>query len=413
MFDEITPRFKPILIGLFVASAAFLAGWFLGGQTITYPTEPPVALSGATEGQPEQVDFSIFWQTWAVIDDKFVNGTSTNALTQEDLQNRVYGAAAGLVDSLGDPYTVFLPPADNEAFAEDIRGDFGGVGMELGARDGQLKVITTLPDTPAERAGVRAGDAITQIDGKPVGKMTVDEAVKLIRGEIGTIVTLTINRSGEGAKDFAITRGRIQVPTMETELLPSGVFVLKLYSFNALSPQLFKQGLRQFIEAKTDKLIIDLRGNPGGYLEASVDVASWFLPEGKVVVKERRVAGEADKLYRSRGYNVFNDKLKLVILIDGGSASASEIVAGALSEHGRAVLIGEETFGKGSVQELVPLPDGSAVKITIAKWLTPEDHSISENGLKPAVEVKMTAEDREAERDPQLAAAVDYLLKQK
>lgn len=413
MFDEITPRFKPILIGLFVASAAFLAGWFLGGQTITYPTEPPAALSGATEGQPEQVDFSIFWQTWAVIDDKFVNGTSTTALTQEDLQNRVYGAAAGLVDSLGDPYTVFLPPADNEAFAEDIRGDFGGVGMELGARDGQLRVITTLPDTPAERAGVRAGDVITQIDGKSVGKMTVDEAVKLIRGEVGTTVALTVNRSGEGIKDFEIVRGRIQVPTMETELLPSGVFVLKLYSFNALSPQLFKQGLRQFIEAKTDKLIIDLRGNPGGYLEASVDVASWFLPEGKVVVKERRVVGEDDKLYRSRGYNVFNDKLKLVILIDGGSASASEIVAGALSEHGRAVLIGEETFGKGSVQELVPLPDGSAVKITIAKWLTPEDHSISENGLKPAIEVKMTAEDREAERDPQLAAAVDYLLKQK
>jgi len=245
-----------------------------------------------------------------------------------------------------------------------------------------------------------------------VGKMTVDEAVKLIRGEVGTTVALTVNRSGEGIKDFEIVRGRIQMPTMETELLPSGVFVLKLYSFNALSPQLFKQGLRQFIKAKTDKLIIDLRGNPGGYLEASVDVASWFLPEGKVVVKERRVIGEDDKLYRSRGYNVFDDKLKLVILIDGGSASASEIVAGALSEHGRAVLIGEKTFGKGSVQELVSLPDGSAVKITIAKWLTPEDHSISENGLKPAIEVDMTAEDREAGRDPQLAAAVDYLLKQ-
>ena len=412
MFDELTPRFKPILIGLFVASAAFLAGWFLSGQTATYPAEPPAALSGATEGQPAQVDFSIFWQTWAVIDDKFVNGTSTTALTQEDLQNRVYGAAAGLVDSLGDPYTVFFSPADNEAFTDDIRGDFGGVGMELGARDRQLKVITTLPDTPAERAGVRAGDVITQINGKPVGKMTVDEAVKLIRGEVGTTVALTVNRSGEGIKDFEIVRGRIQVPTMETELLPSGVFVLKLYSFNALSPQLFKQGLRQFIKAKTDKLIIDLRGNPGGYLEASVDVASWFLPEGKVVVKERRVIGEDDKLYRSRGYNVFDDKLKLVILIDGGSASASEIVAGALSEHGRAVLIGEKTFGKGSVQELVSLPDGSAVKITIAKWLTPEDHSISENGLKPAIEVDMTAEDREAGRDPQLAAAVDYLLKQ-
>ncbi|PIR45483.1 MAG: peptidase S41 [Candidatus Vogelbacteria bacterium CG10_big_fil_rev_8_21_14_0_10_50_13] len=412
VFDELTPRFKPILIGLFVASAAFLAGWFLSGQTATYPAEPPAALSGATEGQPAQVDFSIFWQTWAVIDDKFVNGTSTTALTQEDLQNRVYGAAAGLVDSLGDPYTVFFSPADNEAFTDDIRGDFGGVGMELGARDRQLKVITTLPDTPAERAGVRAGDVITQINGKPVGKMTVDEAVKLIRGEVGTTVALTVNRSGEGIKDFEIVRGRIQVPTMETELLPSGVFVLKLYSFNALSPQLFKQGLRQFIKAKTDKLIIDLRGNPGGYLEASVDVASWFLPEGKVVVKERRVIGEDDKLYRSRGYNVFDDKLKLVILIDGGSASASEIVAGALSEHGRAVLIGEKTFGKGSVQELVSLPDGSAVKITIAKWLTPEDHSISENGLKPAIEVDMTAEDREAGRDPQLAAAVDYLLKQ-
>lgn len=413
MFDELTPRFKPILIGLFVASAAFLAGWFLGGQTAIYSAEPPAALSGVTEGQPEQVDFSVFWQTWAVIDDKFVNGTSTVALTQEDLQARVYGAAAGLVESLGDPYTVFFPPADNEAFAEDIRGDFGGVGMELGARDGQLKVITTLKNTPAERAGVQAGDIIAQIDGKDVGRMTVDEAVKLIRGEIDTVVTLTINRPGDGVKNFEIVRGRIQVPTMETELLPSGVFVLKLYSFNALSPQLFKQGLREFIEAKTDKLIVDLRGNPGGYLEAAVDVTSWFLPEGKIVVKERRVIGEDDKLYRSRGYNVFNDKLKLVILIDGGSASASEIVAGALSEHGRAVLIGQTTFGKGSVQELVPLPDGSAVKITIAKWLTPEDHSISENGLKPAIEVEMTAEDREAERDPQLAAAVDYLLKWK
>ena len=413
MFDELTPRFKPILIGLFVASAAFLAGWFLSGQTATYPAEPPAALSGATEGQPAQVDFSIFWQTWAVIDDKFVNGTSSVALTKEDLQTRVYGAATGLVESLGDPYTVFLPPSKNTAFNEDVRGYFGGVGMELGARDGQLKVITTLPSTPAERAGVRAGDVITQIDSKPVGKMTVDEAVGKIRGDVGTEVALTIYRpSTEETKEYRITRNQINVPTVKTELLPERVFVVKLYSFNALSRELFREALREFIRVKTDKLIIDLRGNPGGYLDVAVDTASWFLPEGKVVVKERRVVGEDDKLYRSRGYNVFDDKLKLVILIDGGSASASEIVAGALSEHGRAVLIGEKTFGKGSVQELVSLPDGSAVKITIAKWLTPEDHSISEQGLEPDIKVEFTDADREAGRDPQLAAAVDYLLKQ-
>lgn len=414
MFDELTPKFKPILIGLFVAVAAFFGGWSLGNNLEVSEAIPPAGLEKTSDGAPATVDFSIFWQTWRIIDDKFVNGTTTGEQDAAELQKRVYGATAGLVQSLNDPYTVFLPPAEKQAFTEDIRGDFGGVGMELGIKNNKLQVVTTLEGTPAKRADIRAGDVITQINGEQVGQMTVDEAVKKIRGEIGTKVVLTVYRASTGVtKDFTLTRDRIQLPTLDTKLLPNKVFVISLYNFNATSPQLFKQGLRKFLEAKTDKLIIDLRGNPGGYLDAAVNMASWFLPEGKVIVKERHRDPADDQLYRSHGYNIFNDKLKLVILIDGGSASASEILAGALSEYGKATLVGETTFGKGSVQELVSLPDDSAIKITIAKWLTPNDHSISEKGLEPDIKVSITDEDRAASRDPQLDAAVNYLLNKK
>ncbi len=395
-----------------VAIAAFILGWGLGryqgpGLSLTAPLQ----LSGSETGEPSQVDFSLFWQVWSIMDDKFVNGTTTAEASKDDLQKRVYGAISGLVDSAGDQYTVFLPPEQNKAFEDDIRGEFGGVGMELGRREGDLVVVSAIAGSPAKRAGILSGDKVMQVDGVDTHTLPVDQAVQKIRGEVGTKVKLTIFRPSESKTlNFTITREKIQIPTMEAKLLPSGVFLLSLHSFNANSADLFRQGLRQFVEAKTDKLIIDLRGNPGGYLEAAVDMASWFLPEGKVVVQESHGKRPGDKTYRSKGYDIFNDNLKLVILIDKGSASASEILAGALSEQGEAVLMGEESFGKGSVQELVPLAGGSALKVTIAKWLTPKGHSISEKGLKPGVEVKMTAEDREAGRDPQLAAAVKYLL---
>lgn len=359
---------------------------------------------------PAAVDFSLFWQTWELLDDRYV-GSTTASTTKDDTQKRVYGAISGMVDSLGDPYTVFLPPEESKSFKEDIKGDFGGVGMELGVRDGELTVISAIAGTPAKAAGITSGDRIVRIAGEDVKKLSVDQAVKKIRGEEGTKITLTIFRpSSNKTWDVTLTRARIQVPTLETKMLPSGVFLLTLHNFNANSASLFRDGLRKFIESKSDKLIIDLRGNPGGYLDASISMASWFLPEGKVVIKEAHGGKAEDKYYRSKGYNVFNDKLKLAILVDEGSASASEILAGALSEHGLATLIGQETFGKGSVQELIPLAGGSSLKVTIAKWFTPNNHSISDKGLTPDIKVELTDKDREAGKDPQLDAAIKFLL---
>ncbi|MDO8183769.1 MAG: S41 family peptidase [bacterium] len=398
-----------------VGIAAFVLGWGAGRyQRDNFSSVPPPQLSGIEEGAPGQVDFSLFWQVWSVMDDKFVNGTTTALATPAELQERVYGAISGLVDSAGDPYTVFLPPEEKKSFEDDIRGEFGGVGMELGRKDGDLVVVSALAGSPAKRAGVLPADKIIRVDGVDTHSLSVEEAVKKIRGAVGTKVKLSLFRPSENKTlDLTITRETIQVPTMEAKLLPAGVFLLNLHNFNANSADLFRQGLRQFVESGTDKLIIDLRGNPGGYLDAAVDMASWFLPEGKVVVQEYHGGRPGDKTYRSKGYDIFTDNLKLVILVDKGSASAAEILAGALSEQGLAKLIGEETFGKGSVQELVPLPAGSALKVTIAKWLTPKGHSISDKGLMPDIEVKTTAEDRAASRDPQLERAVKYLLEKK
>ncbi len=392
------------------AAAAFFVGVYYG-----YENRPAVesitALYNKEDLKPAEVDFSLFWEAWKVLDDKYVDthvGTTTKAVTD---QEKVWGAITGLASSLGDPYTVFLPPEEKEQFESDIAGNFSGVGMEIGIRDDQLTVISPLPDTPAKRAGIQAGDRIIKIDDLVTADTSVDEAVKNIRGQKGTAVTLTILREGE-AKPLEITiiRDDIKIPTIETEELESGVFWLRLYNFSAQSPNLFRNGLQEFINSKSDKLILDLRGNPGGYLDAAIYAASWFLPDDAVVVIEKRGNGDKEVLHYSRGYNIFTDKLKMVILVDQGSASASEILAGALREHGVATLIGQKTFGKGSVQELISLSDDTSIKVTTARWLTPGGHSISENGLEPDMAVELTREDFEAGRDPQLDRAVEYLL---
>ncbi|MCC6290952.1 S41 family peptidase [Candidatus Nomurabacteria bacterium] len=361
--------------------------------------------------QPENIDLAPFWKTWKIIDEKFVDtrGTSTEPTTNQD---RVWGAISGLVASLGDPYSDFLPPRDKKVFEQDIRGSFGGLGIEIGVRDGVLSVISPLEGGPGKRAGLKAGDQIIEIDSAPTGKMTVTEATSKIRGEVGTVITLGIGRKGENSLlRIKVVREIIKVPTIETELLPEKIFLIRLFNFGATAPELFRDALRDFIISDTDKMIVDLRGNPGGYLDAAVDLASWFLPVGKPVVIENWGGKKTEQVYRSRGYNIFSDKLKLVILVDGGSASASEILAGALSEYGRAKLIGEQTFGKGSVQELVPITSESALKITVAQWLTPNGVSISHDGLTPDIIVKLDPNKKlKADEDPILDQAVKYLL---
>ncbi len=310
----------------------------------------------------------------------------------------------------GDPYTTYFPPKEAEAFNEDISGNFSGVGMEVGMRDGILTIIAPLQGTPAEKAGLLAGDKLISINGSSTEGMAVDEAVSHIRGEEGTVVTLSIFRAGmTEPKEYKVTRAQIEVPTVKTEKR-GDIFIISLYSFNALAEMKMQQALRDYVSSGATKLVLDLRGNPGGYLQGAVSIASYFMPAGKVVLRESFGDEREEEIYRSRGATLkqFAPK-EMVVLIDGGSASASEILAGALQEQGYATLVGAPSFGKGSVQELVNLPSGSSLKVTIARWLTPNGRSISNGGLTPDIAVERTVADREASRDPQLDAAIQVL----
>ena len=412
MFSFLRYKTTLLVIAMLVVTAAsFVSGVYLGSEGSVESYIAPFGEDSALP--PEGVDLSPLWRAWNVINEKYVSATTTTLATDEE---KVWGMIEGLANSLGDPYTVFFPPQDAEIFAADISGNFQGVGMEIGKRDGMLTVVAPLKGTPAYNAGIKTGDQIIKIDEKETASLAVDEAVKLIRGEQGTEVSFTIVREGEDEPiTISVTRDVIQIPTISTDkedgagLRDDGVFVIQLFNFSAISQNLFRDALRQFVESGSDTLILDLRGNPGGYLEASVDMASWFLPTGKVVVEENFGEGKKSNFHRSRGYDVFNENLKMAILVNQGSASASEILAGALQEHGVAVLVGERTFGKGSVQELVEITKDTALKVTIARWLTPKGTSISDGGLKPDIEVEMTPEDVEAGRDPQMERAADYL----
>ncbi|MCR4279753.1 MAG: S41 family peptidase, partial [Candidatus Zambryskibacteria bacterium] len=365
---------------------------------------------GIANGQSEisKLDFAPFWKAWNVINEKYVPASTTGETISD--QKKLYGAIQGLANSLGDPYTVFFPPVEAELFASDIRGNFEGVGMEIIAQEGAITVIAPLKDSPAFRAGVMAGDRIIKIDGKETSSMTTEGAVQVIRGQRGTPVTITVFRNGAKEPfDIKIVRDIISIPVINTYNLQGGVFVIELYSFSEQSPNLFRAALREFIQSGSDKLVLDLRGNPGGYLEAAIDMASWFLPSSKVIVREDFGGTREERAYRSRGYDIFNDNLEFVILVNRGSASASEILAGALSEHGRATLVGETTFGKGSVQELVDITSDTSLKVTIARWLTPNGSSISEKGIEPQFKIPYTAADREAGRDPQMEKALEIL----
>ncbi len=384
---------------------------FVGGAAFALWTRPASAVSEAS------ADLSAFWKAWELLDSHFVDSSasSTQAVatsTPGVVEERIWGAIGGLVDSYGDPYTVFLPPEENKLFEDDIRGNFGGVGMEIGVREEFIAVIAPLPETPAAKAGLKPGDKILEINDESTYKMSTTKALKLIRGEVGTTVTMEVISDGaKSSRTVTITRALIKVPTIKTEQLADGTFVIKLSSFGATAPKEFRTALEAFSKAKTDRLIIDLRGNPGGYLNAAIDIASWFLPKGLVVAREDRGSNGAPIAYESKGYGSWNGRLKMAILVDEGSASAAEILAGALREHGVAKLVGEQTFGKGSVQEIFPITKDTSLKITVAKWLTPNGISISHNGLKPDLEVKNEAATSTTAKNPAKDAQLEAALK--
>lgn len=408
---------KKLFIIVPVAVSIFALG-FLTGQN----TAKAGLLAVFNTTPPKDVNLEPIWKIWNILDERFVPTTKdAEEISSKDMtQERIWGMAQGLVASMGDPYTVFLPPAENKTFNEDISGEFEGVGMEIAIKDGLLTVVSPLNGTPAYKAGIKAGDRILKIDGVSTEGMNIQDAVSKIRGPKGTKVNLEIYREGESSTlTISVVRDKIKIPTIETEKRADGIFVIKLMSFTAESPALFRDALVEFINSRYDKLILDLRGNPGGYLDAAVDIASWFLPKGAVVVQEDFGDKRPENVFRSKGNNLFTDKLKMVILVDKGSASASEILAGALRAHGRAKLIGTNTFGKGSVQELIPITPETSLKVTIARWVLPDNSWIGGEGIKPDIEVEfpkkeelMCSAQKRAEfekRDLIMESAVRYL----
>ena len=352
---------------------------------------------------PEEVDFSLFWQAWDRLFEKYVDKDNL------DVQKMIYGAISGMVESVGDPYTVFLEPENAKIFLEDVRGSFEGVGMEVGIRDGQLQVVSPLEGTPAQKAGLRAGDKILEIDGTSTAGITVDEAIKNIRGPKGSKVILSIYREDWGeTRDIEITRGVIEVPSLSLEIREDKIAYIHLYQFSERAGYDFGNAAIQILESSAEKIIIDLRNNPGGYLEVAQDIAGWFLEKDLVVAIEDFGEGKEQELYKSGG----NAKLisyPFVVLINEGSASGSEILAGALRDLRGIKLIGVDSFGKGSVQQLEELKGGSSLKVTVAKWLTPNGYSISDKGLEVDYKVEKTEEDYNSGKDPQLDKAIEIL----
>lgn len=402
-------KYKNIIGTVLVAVVLFSSGFFIGRLYI--PDELKVRnISNRDAGAVSDVDFAPFWKAWSVINDKWVQTNSTTTDRVSD-QTRVWGAIEGMTKSLGDPYTIFFPPVESKSFDEEISGNFEGVGMEVGMRDNVLTVIAPLKGTPAYRAGIKPGDKIVQIDKTLTNKLNTEQAIQLIRGKKGTAVKFTLLREGtKEPLEISVVRDVIDIPTIDTET-KGDVFIIRLYNFSAISANLFRDALRKFVESGKNKMIIDLRGNPGGYLEAAIDMASWYLPAGKVVVKEDFRNNADSQVFRSKGYNIFNENLRLVILIDGGSASASEILAGALHEQGVATLVGTQSYGKGSVQELIKITPETSLKVTIAKWLTPNGTSISHGGLTPDYVVKLDEAEFLKGNDTQLNKALEVLNK--
>ncbi|MFH1769578.1 MAG: S41 family peptidase [Parcubacteria group bacterium] len=394
-----------------------LAIGFAGGRYFNERVEEAetitanLTIDNRDTGKPEGVDFSLFWDTYNVIQDRYVDRENL------DTQKLVYGAIEGMVGAVGDPYTVFLNKEQTEAFTDSIKGEFGGVGIEIGIREERLTVIAPLEGTPGEKAGLLAGDFIIAIDGKDTIDIQLFEAVEQIRGPIGTAVILTIAREGNGdPKDISVVRDTIEIPTVRLSFIDGEKYELnegkklariRVHTFNKKVDDQFRDAAKELIDEGATGIILDLRNNPGGLLDSSVNLASYFLEPDVVVVTERFGNG-SENAFKSN-HNAQLAGFPVVVLINKGSASASEILAGALRDQLGITIVGEQSFGKGSVQQVEDLRQNTSLKVTIAKWLTPSGLSINDEGITPDIEIEHTKEHTENEEDPQLEKAIEIL----
>jgi len=377
----------------------FLAGIFVGRYVVPGSQQragSPVQIITADDGERQFV-FPTFWEAWDNIHEKYID------IGEVDQQALFYGAVRGLVGAVGDPYTVFADPPTTTQFEENIGGSFSGVGIEIGVRNGVVTVIAPLEGSPAKAAGILEGDIIVAVDEEPITQeMSLDDVVTRIRGEQGTTVNLTVvHQDSRETEQIDVTRDTIEIESVKLTI-EDDIAHVAITNFNGDTASRFTSAAREIERAGVDGIILDVRGNPGGFLQSAVDIASRFLPRGDIVVTER---GKETTEYEAKGNTILAD-IPVVVLVNGGSASASEILAGALHDQLGTPIIGQQTFGKGSVQELVKLGDGSSLRVTIARWFTPAGKNIDHEGIAPTIEIE---QDTDTEEDEQLVHAREEL----
>lgn len=389
LFYKIKSPFVIILF-IFVFGAGLLLGKYLTEESY-------YSLEG-------KVDLRVFWEAWNIIEDRYIDFEDVNH------EKMIYGAISGMIKSLDDTPSVFFNPDDAKIFLENTKGNFEGVGMEIGIRDNSLKVIAPLPNTPAEKAGLKPGDSIVKIDDIFTSDITIDQAVLLIRGEKGTKVTLMILRDEwEAPREFEITRGLIEVPSIILEFTDEENLKfahIRIVHFSSRASSDFSKISKDILDSSPDGIILDLRNNPGGYLSEAKKIAEWFLQKGDIITIQE---GRTRNITHKSNKNGHLANFKIIIIINEGSASASEILASAIRDNSDIKIVGKQSFGKGSVQELISLRDGSRLKITVAKWLTPKGELIDEVGIHPDFVVEKTEEDYLKGVDPQLDKAIEIL----
>ncbi|MFH1404762.1 MAG: S41 family peptidase [Patescibacteria group bacterium] len=405
-FSKFTKKIHPAVVFVLVLLIAisFFFGWFFGKQNEIRHRVPE------GEGQlinrqidssliSDDIDFDLFWQAWNIVKEVYYK----QPVSDKDLY---YGAVRGMVAATEDPYTVFFDPEEAKAFQDNINGSFEGIGAEIGIRDEQLQVIAPLPSTPAEKAGLTPGDKIVLIDQIATTGMTIEEAVMKIRGEKGTTVVLGIVRDKvEGVSDVPIVRETIKIDSLKWEITDDNIALINLYTFNSDTTALFNDAVNEILTTDVKGIILDLRSNPGGLLRTAIDIASAWVGYDIVLIEKMP---NNENTFRGQTAPRF-EGIPTVVLVNGGSASASEIVAGALQDHGLAKIIGTKTYGKGSVQDYRDLSDGSAVKVTIAQWFTPSGRVINEKGIEPDETIEFTLDDYNAKQDPQKQKAIETI----
>ena len=392
-------NFNKNIIGLILISISFVAGFYY--HEFIFQQYYKAAYSF------DQIDFSLLKKVWDQVSTDYVDPSKI------DKTKMTYGAIAGMVEAIGDPYTEFFNPEEAKKLEEDLAGSFEGIGLQIGVKDDQIIAISPIKGTPAEKAGLRPGDLILAVDKTPTTGLSVDEVVSIIRGPKDTKVTLTISREETGTRDIEITRAIIKVPSMDYEIkeLADGKKIahITLYQFSDSSSQDFKNSAVDILNNNVSGIILDVRSNPGGLVNQATSIAGWFLERGQLIVIEKDKNGEQTEL-KSNGPSNFAS-LPLVVLINDGSASASEILAGALKDDRQIPIIGTKSFGKGTVQQITSLDDGSSLKITTAKWYTPSGVAIQDTGIEPDIKVDLTQEDYEQNKDPQFDRAMEEIQK--